>query len=106
MSESLEKLTQMYELGAKKLNELLDDIKWRQGDLADEERTLKAMQEGHEKCPQDHFEAQEIVVRTQRQVLANEIKEAEELDAELERVKAEIEKISEAEAKRPKKGED
>ena len=90
----------MYEAGAKKLNALLDDLKWRKEDVAAEEATLKRMQDGHEECPADHFEAQEIVVRSARKVLDNEIKEAEELDAELERVKAEIEKLSKQEVEK------
>ena len=105
MSESLEKLTRLYEAGAKKLNELLDDLKWRKEDVAAEEKTLKAMQDGHEECPADHFEAQEIVVRSARKVLENEVKEAEELDAELERVKAEISRLSKVEVKEEKRGE-
>ena len=105
MAESLEKLTRLYEAGAKKLNALLDDLKWRKEDVAAEEATLKRMQDGHEECPADHFEAQEIVVRSARKVLDNEIKEAEELDAELERVKAEIERLSKAEVKEEKRGE-
>lgn len=106
MSESVEKLTRMYELGAKKLNELLDELKWRKLDVADEEKELTSMKEADPPASSDDIESQEIVVRSGRMVLENEIKEAEELDAELERVKAEIEKISEAEAKRPEKGED
>ena len=90
----------MYELGAKKLNELLDDIKWRQGDLADEDAALSAMIHAEPETPQDDLDSQKIVVDTQRKVLANEIKEAEELDAELERVKAEIERLSSQEVKK------
>ena len=87
----------MYELGAAKLNEILDDIKWRKSDLADEEKSLELMKDRDPPLSNDDIESQEIVVRTQRKVLENEIKEAEELDAEMERVKAEIERLSKQE---------
>lgn len=94
MGKDLDKLTQKYERGAAKFNELLDDIKWRKGDLKEEGEILKAMKAEGSEATKDDIESQGIVVRTQEKILENQLREAEEFNKHLKTLKTEIEELT------------
>jgi len=98
-----EELVKDFEMLAKELDEVLEDIKWRKPDLEDEEKKLDELKRKQEEGEDVDTYSQQIVVRVQRDILKDKIKQAETLEEAMNRIKRELER-REGERKRKKSG--
>jgi len=101
--EEKDELLEKFEETAKRLDEVLEDLRWRKPDVEREERILAALKRKAKKDPTVEWQSQAIVVRVARAVLQDKIAEAERLERQLMEYKEAIE-FREASKKKAKRG--
>jgi len=78
-----------------RLDEVLEDLKWRKPDVEAEERKLKALQEKKAAGECVETRPQEIILRVAKAVLQDKIREAEKLEAAMTVIEEELKRREE-----------